>query len=132
MDGDPVYDYSEQSQALEPPVLTNIAYWFCCLNPREREVLRATVECWALSLGVGCPKAVWDGFWLIHPDVSPAVVAAFLAIYQLKIVTIEVGDPPVPVEVVTPLFPLAYAAFAVYLASPEAACFGGCLQSTVP
>jgi hypothetical protein len=113
-------------------MLVNIEFWFCCLNPREREVLRATIECWALSLGVGCPKTVWDGFWLIHPDVSSAVIDAFMAIYQLEIVTIEVGDPPVPLDVVVPLYPLAYAAFALYIASPAAACSGGCLQSSVP
>ena len=109
----------------------DIAWWWCCLNPRESGVLRGTIEGIALTLDVGIPLTIWDGFWLPYGGNGAAVRSAFLSIYKLEIVTIEVGEPPVPVDVVRALFPLDYASWALFLLTPEAACSSGCQQSTV-
>lgn len=110
----------------------NIDFWYCCLNPREQGVLRATIEGELLTLFVGVPLAVWDGFWLPYTGDAPAVRAAFMAVYRLKIVTIEVGDPPVPVEVVITEETTAYVDYGIFLLTPGATCSGGCSQSRVP
>lgn len=110
----------------------DIAFWFCCLNPREREVLRLTIEGLILTVNVGIPVAAWDLFWVVFPDNGAAVRAAFLTTYRLSIVTIEVGDPPVPVDVVQADEYTSIISWALFLLEPEAACVEGCQQSTVP
>lgn len=110
----------------------DIGWWFCCLNPREREVLRATIEALALTLYVGVPVAVWDAFWLIHPDNGQAARDAFLILYKLSIEPIPIGDPPVVVDCVVTSEVLTYASWLLFLATPEAACIDGCQQSTLP
>jgi hypothetical protein len=110
----------------------DIGWWWCCLNPREREVLRATIEGLALTLYVGIPVAVWDAFWLIHPDNGQAVRDAFLIIYRLRIDTILVGEPPVPVDVVLTDEVITYASWLLFLATTGALCGDGCQQSVLP
>jgi len=110
----------------------DIPFWWCCLNPREREVLRATIEALALTFWVGIPVEIWDGFWLIHSSNGQAVRDAFLSIYKLEIVTIVVDPELPPVDVVRARFALDYGSWLLFLAEPEAACLAGCEQSTVP
>lgn len=112
--------------------MEGIGWWFCCLNPREREVLRATIEGLALTLYVGIPLSLWDGFWLIYLYHGAAMRAAFLDIYRLEIVEIELGEPPVPVQVVRPLNESEYVDWLVFILTPDAACVDGCQQSKLP
>lgn len=110
----------------------DIAFWFCCLNPRERGVLRATIDGEIATLGVGIPLDVWNTFWIASPDNGTAVREAFLRIFRLEIVTIEIGDPPVPVDVVAPIDYAQWLSWGLFLLTPSAACLSGCQQSTVP
>ena len=110
----------------------DIAFWFCCLNPRENGVLRSTIEGIALTVNVGIPLEAWNAFWLPYVGNGTAVRDAFRAVFQLEIVTIMVGDPPIPLEVVRTIDPVAYASWTLFLLTPEAACISGCQQSTVP
>lgn len=110
----------------------DIGWWWCCLNPREREVLRGTIEGLFLTLNVGIPLPVWDAFWLVHPDNGQAVRDAFRATYKLGIDTILVGEPPVPVEVVVSNEFVLIISWMTFLGFPASACLEGCQQSTVP
>lgn len=110
----------------------NIAFWFCCLNPREREVLRLTVEGLILTVGVGIPVPVWDVFWLTYTPNGAALREAFLHTYRFSIGTIAVGEPPLPVDVVVADDYSLVLLWAVYLLLPGATCVDGCQQSTVP
>lgn len=86
----------------------------------------------AETVNVGIPVPIWLAFWLPYPGVSDEVRSAFLDTYRLRIVTIEVGDPPLPVDVVQAYEGADYVAWAVFLLTPEAACSSGCGQSVVP
>jgi hypothetical protein len=110
----------------------DIGYWFCCLNPREREVLRLTAEGLVLTLFVGVPVAVWDLFWITYAGNGAAVREAFLSIYKLEIVTIVVEE--VPVDVVVPVggYLADWVSWSLYVATPAAVCGDGCQQSRVP
>lgn len=111
---------------------SDIGFWYCCLNDREQGVLRGTIMALAETLYVGVPKEIWDAFWLPYTGTGAAVRQAFLTIYGLKIVTIEVGDPPLPVEVVRSDDVAGYAFAFAFLLTPAAACIGGCQQSKLP
>lgn len=113
-------------------MIDNIEWWWCCLHPLERSVLRATIEGEALTIYQGIPLELWNTFWIsLYPN-GQAMRDAFLIIYGLRIVTIEIGEPPVPVEVVQPIYPLQYAAWFVFIFTPAAACLDGCQQSDFP
>lgn len=107
-----------------------LAWYFCCLNPRERTVLRSTALALPLTLFLGVPRDLWDTFWLGLPNVTPEVKLAFLSVYGLEIVTIV--EDGVDVEVVRPAAgQLVYWTEAgVFVFTPEAACLSGCEQSS--
>lgn len=106
--------------------------WFCCLNPRERAVLRLTIEGVALTLNVGIPREVWELFWATSAPNGQALRDAFLVIYGLEIVTIGEGDEQQEVIRAISSFVALYAAWALYLVSPSAACIAGCQQTRFP
>jgi len=108
---------------------TDPPFWFCCLNPREREVLRLTCEGLIITLFVGMPLAAWNLLWLTFPGSGQAVKDAFLSIYILRIDTILVGEPPVPLDVVVTDAAADYLLLAAYLLTTEATCVDGCQQS---
>lgn len=108
-----------------------IEWWFCCLNPREREVLRATIEALLLTLWLGVPEDVWRAFWLAHPDSGEAVQDAFLSIYGLEIATIDDDAETAPYTVVRPVDVSQYVSWSLFIATPDAACLSGCQQSRV-
>lgn len=104
--------------------------WYCCLNPRERNVLRLTIEGLVLTLGVGIPLSVWSDFWLGTVQSPEAVRAAFLVIYDLEIVTIEVDLEEIAVVRAISGGGFDYVGWSLFLVSPGAACLTGCQQST--
>jgi hypothetical protein len=106
-----------------------IQVWFCCLNPREREVLRGTILGLALTVEQFIIRGVWETFWFSYPGNGEAVREAFRSIYGLGIDTIALGEPPVPVEVLVPTDPLQWLSWGVYLLDPVSACPEGCQQS---
>ncbi len=107
--------------------------WFwCCLASPERGILRGTAEGLAVSLFVGIPVAVWDGLWSIYTGCGEVRREAFRSLYGLEIVTITVGDPPVPVEVVRSTDDSFWVVVLAWILLPDAACLSGCQQSTVP
>lgn len=112
--------------------MLTIADWFCCLNPRERTVLRQTALALPVTLFLGVPKDIWDVFWVGAADNGDAVRASFLVSYGLEIVTIVEDD--VEVSVVRPSAGyLGYwVDWSVYMVTPSAACLAGCEQSTFP
>lgn len=108
-----------------------LAWYFCCLHPRERGVLRSTAEALVLTLFLGVPLDVWEAFWLVYEDNGEAVRDAFVAIYGLEIATIEAGEPPVPVDVVRPHDLPFWVDASLFILTPDAACLSGCQQSRV-
>lgn len=108
-----------------------VDYYFCCLNPTERGVLRSTAEALLLTLFLGVPYDLWDAFWFGAPASGEVRRLSFLSIYGLEIVTIDVDL--VPTEVVRPQ--VSYLPYwvevSVYILTPAAACLSGCEQSRV-
>lgn len=109
-----------------------IEWWFCCLNPRERGVLRSTILGIAETLNVGIPVAIWGAFWLPYSPSGEAMREAFRSVYMLEIVTIVIDPELPPVDVVRSTDGLQYAVWAVFLLTPGAACLAGCQQSKLP
>lgn len=110
----------------------DIAFWWCCINPREQGVLRGTIIGLADTLGVGFPVPLWDAFWLPYSGVNDEVKAAFRSIYRLEIVTIAIEGEDVAVIRARSGYVLDYFSWAAFLLTPEAACLAGCQQSRVP
>lgn len=110
----------------------DIAFWYCCLNPREQGVLRGSIIGLTDTLWVGLPVEIWDAFWLPYGGVNASVKEAFLSIYRLEIVTITVEE--IDISVVRPRdgYLPAWISWSLFLLTPEAACIGGCRQSRVP
>lgn len=113
-------------------VINQIDWWFCCLNPRERVVLRDTCEGLALTLFTGVPLTVWEAFWVTSPNNAEAIREAFLHIYRLEIATIVVDD--VETTVVRPVSGASalWTSWVLFMVTPSAACTDGCQQSRVP
>lgn len=106
-------------------------YYFCCLNSGERQMLRVMGEALPLTLFLGVPKDVWDAYWSTVPLSGEPRRQAALYTYQLEIATIDVGDPPVSVDVVRPADLAFWVDMSLYILTPDAACLDGCQQSTV-
>lgn len=110
----------------------DIDYWFCCLNPRERVLLRDTSEGLVLTLFIGIPKTLWDAFWIPTIHGSEKVREAFLSIYKLEIVTIPLGGEDTLVVRPRDGYADVWLDWSIFMVSPAAACLSGCQQSTVP
>lgn len=123
-------DYAEHAEIVV--FAWEIGWWFCCLNPRERGVLRATIVGIAETLNVGIPLGLWVAYWALYPAVSAETQVAFLRIYRLEIVTIVIDPEQPPVDVVRALDPWVFESWAVFLLTAEAACLDGCEQSRLP
>jgi len=109
-----------------------IEWWFCCLHPRERGVLRSTAEALVLTLFLGVPEDVWQAFWVVYEDNGEEVRQAFLRIYGLEIVSITVDEELVSVVRPASGFLALWVSYSLYILTPGAACLAGCEQSTVP
>lgn len=110
----------------------DISWWFCCLNSRERGVLRATAIAFVDVLFLGIPLSLWLVLCASNGLTSEAMTDAFLAIYNLEIATIPLGEPPVETEVVRPSSLPLWVEYSLFVASPGGACLDGCMQSTLP
>lgn len=109
-----------------------IAWWFCCLNPLERTALRQTALALPATSFLGVPLDIWDAFWLGAGGGMDARRDAFLTVYQLEIVTIDEGEPPVPVEVVRPVDLPLWVSWSLYVLTSASLCPDGCEQSKPP
>lgn len=76
--------------------------WLCCLNPVEHVVTLLTAAGLQATLFVGIPVEAWDLLWVGGVPSAAARREAYLSLMSLQIVTIYVGDPPAPVDVVAP------------------------------
>lgn len=110
----------------------DIGFWYCCIHPRERAVLNATIEGLVITLNEGIPLDLWDAFWSPWSGNGEAVRAAFRSIYKLEIVEIVVDPELPPIEAVRARDGVVIALWGAFLLTPAAACVGGCQQSTVP
>jgi len=111
--------------------LGDIEFWFCCINPTERGVLRPLVEAIALTLNVGMPLDLYLALWAVFPENSEARRNAFASIYGLETVTVVPGGELAPYDAVRALDPVLYASWFVYVFTLPATCVDGCEQSTV-
>lgn len=109
-----------------------LEWFFCCLNPLERQVLRATAEALPLTLFLGVPIDVWNTFWLLSPDSTEDRKAAFLVVYMLEIATIDEGGGEEELTVVRPLDLPFWVDASLFVFTPAAACLSGCQQSKPP
>lgn len=105
-----------------------IPFWFCCLNPVERGVLRQCVTAFEATLGGFIPCVVYDALWLITGLSREARKEAFLSIYGLtetEIIIVEGGELECVYTFDNPLFWLE---LAVYTLTPDGACLEGCTR----
>lgn len=116
---------------MDDPLDRGISWFYCCLHVAERTVLRQTCEGLVLTLFQGIPLAVWDAFWLVTSHNSDEYKRAFLGLYHLEIVTIEIDL--VPTDVVRPRdgFLSQWVDYSLFVVSPAAACLEGCGQSRI-
>lgn len=110
----------------------SVGWFYCCLHPAERTVMRQTIEGLVLTLFLGVPLDVWTAFWLVTEHGAPEYQDAFRGLYHLEIVTIE--SDPAPIEVVRPIegFLPFWVEVGLFVVTPEAACLSGCTQSRRP
>lgn len=109
----------------------DIAWWFCCLNPRERVLIRDTSEGLVLTAFIGIPLVIWNAFWIPTIHGSEAVREAFLSIYKLEIVTIVLEGEETSVVRPRDGYAADWLSWSIFLVTPTAACLTGCQQSTV-
>jgi len=109
-----------------------IEWWWCCLHPRERGVLRSTLEALLLTLWVGVPVDLWEAFWVVYEDNASNVREAFLSIYGLEIVTITVDEEELSVVRPAAGWLGYYVLWSTFILTPAAACIAGCEQSSFP
>lgn len=109
-----------------------IANWWCCLYPSERSVMGVTAEGLLLTMFAGFPLALWDAAWVVSGRGGPTYKEAFLHLYHLQIVTIEIDG--LPVDVVLPFddFLAWWVDVVLWLTDPASTCVDGCPQSQRP
>lgn len=104
----------------------NIPFWFCCLNPVERGVLRQCVTAFEATLGLFMPCVVFDALWLITSESRDARREAFPVIFGMtktEMVIVE-GDPAECVYTFDN--PAFWLELAIFTLTPAGACLDGC------
>lgn len=103
-----------------------IPFWFCCLQPVERAVLRAMGLAFVAGLGQPVDNLLWQSFWGLLVSGRASRQRAFLDIFPLEE---QDATPPDTIEVVT-VFAFTDTAFwlavSAYLLNPDSACLSGC------
>jgi len=115
-----------------PAPSDDIGWWYCCLNTAEKTVMRQTCEGLALTLFEGVPLPVWDALWLATDHNSDDFKLAFLALYHLRIGTMDVDDEAIAAVVVVGGFTALWVGWSLFMVTPAAACLAGCEQSRLP
>lgn len=103
-----------------------IPFWFCCLNPAERGILRECATSYAFTLGAFIPCAIFNPLWLLVALSRDARKAAFVEIYGLtetELVIVEGGELECVYTFDDSAFWLELVAF---LITPAGACLDDC------
>lgn len=124
--------YSELTPVWSRQLITLIAWWYCCLNPREAAVLRAVASYYTLTGAQFVPYDTWLGFCASFGLTATAMRDAFYDIYRLRIDTMVVLPEEPPELVVVPDFPAEWYEFQAYVGSSASLCLDGCGQSKLP
>lgn len=106
--------------------------WFCCINPVERQVWRGMQQAFLLTLYSFVPVDVWNALWLFADGDVQRRKELFLVSGSLSIVTMEIGSPPVPTDVVVTSRSGDWILLTGFLLTPEGACLDGCQRFTPP
>lgn len=106
--------------------------WLCCLNPVEYVATLVMVAGLTGTLFVGVPVEVYDAAWVGGVPSAAARRDAYLPLMLLEIVTIVVGDPPVPVVVVRPSDLIWWVEFCLYYETTVPLCPSGCEYPDFP
>lgn len=106
--------------------------WICCLNERERWVLRDTALLLAAELFIGVPVLVWDAYWATFPSSGVRVREAFREIYRLEIATIPINDEDTAVVRPAAGYLPLWVDWSLYMVTFDPTCASGCGQSELP
>lgn len=112
--------------------MLNPSLWFCCLNEGEQAVLRGIAPAFVLTLGAYCPKVVWDALWLTVLYAREQREAMLMVTWELSVITMDIGDPPSPTDVLVSARPDQLLFLAAWLLTPEGTCPDGCTRFTPP
>lgn len=95
-------------------------------------MLGLTAVAFAPPLFLPIPLAEWQLGWLPFDGCGEARQSAFRSIYKLAIVPIAIDPEAPPVDCIVPTDTALWLSWFVFLATPAAACTGGCQQSKLP
>ena len=102
------------------------------MRPLELSVVVNTALSLTGTLFVGVPVDIWNAFWISAEVGVPYRRDIFLSYMHLEIVTIVIGDPPVPVEVVRPADLPLWVELSLYVDTHPALCPSGCEYERFP
>lgn len=83
-------------------------------------------QAFSLTLFSFVPKVVWDGLWLFVPVATQERQDLISFTWGLSIVTMDIGEPPLPTDVLVTSDPLIWLQLTAFLLTPEGACLDGC------
>lgn len=107
-------------------------FWFCCLNPVERAVLRSTALAFGVSFGVGVHIDVWNAFWGVGVHSLTLRKEIFHWAFHCEVKEILPDGATEFVTVVAPTDILFWAEILAYTLSPDGACLQGCVLQVFP
>lgn len=94
--------------------------------------MQLTAEGLALTLFVGVPYSLWDVFWFAGAHNSDEYKLAFLHLYHLETVTVELDLVPTLVVAVVAGFEDFWLEVIAWLLDPNSTCPDGCGLSKRP
>lgn len=107
-------------------------FWWCCLDPPERTMLRVTAEGFLLTLYLGMPLTIWLAAWAVTGEDTEERRDAFLRLYHAEIGTMLIDGSPVDAVVPLEDYVFWWVEIVLWLLDPRAACLDGCPQSQRP
>lgn len=95
-------------------------------------MLQGTALALLPPLNLPVPYAAWDSSYAALPQCGAARREAFLSIFLLEIVPIEIDPELPPVDCVVPTDTAQWVLWLAYILTPASGCPDGCGLSTVP
>jgi len=109
-----------------------IGDWFCCLAVPEAAMLEFTASTLLPPLNIPLPFEVWDALYATYSGCGEARRQAFLFLYELDIVPIEIDPELPPVDCVVPSDTLLWTEWWAFLLLGGSDCSDGCTESKLP
>jgi len=109
-----------------------IGDWFCCLSSPEQFMLVYTATNLLPPINAPVPYAAWDAVYSEFDGCGQARRDAFLFLYELDIVPIEIDPELPPVDCVVPTDTALWTEWWAFVLLGGSACPDGCTESKLP